>query len=369
MQSLTGDLLPPGRPSALARCALPAVFALAFVLRAAPIVYLEVREPGWHANHIEELEFYYDDVGRSLMLGKGFVHSVNPRPNCAWGFQPGTPFDFEPPLYACWIGAVYWLFGPNIFLGKILQCAMDSSVCLLLYMLARRVSGGRMTALCSALLYAIYPLAIVIGLHYYYQIPLNLIVIWLVLCLMAPATWKNGIWTGLAVGLSALAQPVTLPLLAILPIVRFGECLRRTLAARSWLLWCLVFSAAGLGALAPWTMRNYELFHRLVPIRNGAEGTMLQGSTDAYLDLTTDAAQKTMREAVSAPGDCLRAAVENHLQHVKAAPLDYFRFLGRKFLMAWYNTEGKAKNRLALEIQLPFLALAVLGLVCARAFG
>ncbi len=339
---------------------LAAVFALAFLLRAAPLVYLEVREPGWHASHIEELEFYFDDVGRSLITGSGFVHSVNPRPNCTYGFKPGTPFEFEPPLYAFWIGAVYSVLGPNIFLAKVLQALMDASACLLLYVLCRRVTAGTRfdspaTALFSALLYAVYPLAIQVGMHLYYQVPMNLILIWLVLCLLSPATWRNGLETGLAVGLSALAQPVTLPLLAILPLLR----IRR-------LMWCFCFAAAGVAAIAPWIIREYEVFHQFVPIRNGAPGTLLQGSTEAYLNMTTAEAQVAMRRDVPSASECTRAAVTNHLDHFKAAPLNYLRFLAKKFLMAWYNTEGKAKNRLCLLIQGPFLALAVLGLALPR---
>ena len=47
------------------------IFLLAFLLRAAPNIWLEWKEPGWHASNINEIEFYYDDVARSLILGEG----------------------------------------------------------------------------------------------------------------------------------------------------------------------------------------------------------------------------------------------------------------------------------------------------------
>ena len=110
------------------------IFILAFFLRVAPNIYLELRQQGWHINNINEMEFYYDDVARSLIVGKGFVHSVNPRSqNSLYKFEPGTPFRFVPPLYAWWLGLVYFIFGPNVLIAKILQCLMDASVCLLLY--------------------------------------------------------------------------------------------------------------------------------------------------------------------------------------------------------------------------------------------
>ena len=200
---------------------------------------------------------------------------------------------------------------------------MDASVCLLLYDPARRVSGNRTCAVLSALLYAVYPLAIYIGLHYYYQIPLDLIDDLAGALHDGAGNVEERDLDRPCRGAFGLAQPVTLPLLAILPVVRAVECIRRALPqGAGCLLWCLAFAAAGLGMLAPWTIRNYELFHRFVPIRNGAaEGTdAARLRTDAYLDLTTTAdgrrpcMARCPRQATST-----RAAVENHLEHLKTS--------------------------------------------------
>lgn len=344
---------------------LALTFVLAFALRAAPNVYMQWTKPGQHPGNIEELEFYVDDVGRSLIAGGGFVHSINPRPGCPYGFKPGTPYDFEPPLYAWWVGLVYFIFGPNIFLARILQCLMDSCVCLLLYVLACRITRNRDTALLSAFLYAVYPLAIFICLGLYYQVPMNLVLIWLILCLMAPVSWRNGLWAGLAVGLSALAKPVTLPLIALLPAVKFAECLRRKITLTVCLVWCSCFAAASLATLAPWTVRNYMVFHHFVPVQNGAAHPLLLGSADKYLDLDCTSIKHSCPEThAEFRNDYARMAVNNHLEHLKDAPVDYLRFLAKKFFLSWYNTEGKEKNSLVLLIQIPFLTLAVVGLIC-----
>jgi len=342
------------------------VFVLAVVLRATPIVFREVREPGWHARNLDNIGWYYDDVARSLIVGEGFVHSVNPRPECPWGFKPGTPFHFVPPLYAYWLGLVYFVFGPNLVLAKILQCFMDASVCLLLYVLARRVTGDRKTALLSALLYAVYPLSIYACQWLNYQKPLNLALVWIVLCLTAPVTWRNGMWTGLAVGVSALAKPVTLPLIALIPVVKGVECMWRKVSMKVCLLWCLVFVVVCLATLTPWTIRNYLVFDGFVPVQNGGGGPLFHGSKEKYVDLDVGTFAKKYKDEIDAArGNFARAAINNHLEHLRSAPLDYFRFLGKKFLLTWYNTESRTKNTPALIIQTPFLLLAILGLVCA----
>jgi hypothetical protein len=101
---------------------------VACLLRIIPIIYLEWRTPGWHEKNINEIEFYYDDVARSLINGKGFVHSVNPRSeDSPYKFKPGTPFHFVPPLYAWWLYLVYLVL-TECFTGKILQSMLDGSM-------------------------------------------------------------------------------------------------------------------------------------------------------------------------------------------------------------------------------------------------
>jgi 4-amino-4-deoxy-L-arabinose transferase-like glycosyltransferase len=343
---------------------LVATLILAFVLRAAPNVYMEWKHPGKHAGNIEELEFYIDDVARSLIVGGGFVHSLNPRPGCPYHFTPGTPFDFEPPLAAWWVGLVYFAIGPNIFLARIVQCLMDACVCPLLYVLARRMTVDRGTALLSAFLYAVYPLAIAICLGLYYQVPMNLALIWLVLCLIAPVTWRNGLWAGVALALSALAKPVTLPLIALLPVLKFLGWLRGKISLRACLLWCLSFVAASLAILTPWTVRNYLVFHRFVPVQNGAGAPLMLGSKEKYIDVDCAAVhEKYDSEMKYPPGEYERVAINNHVDHLRQAPLDYLRFLTKKFAFTWYNTEGKTKNWPTLLLQAPFLLLAIVGLI------
>ena len=340
------------------------IVLIAFLLRAAPNVWLELREPGWHASHINEMEFYYDDVARSLIAGEGFVHSANPRSSVAkFRFAPGTPFHFVPPLYAWLLGIEYFVFGPNVFLAKLVQGFLDAVVCLLIYLIGAALFDRRV-ALIAAALYAVYPLAIVMGMTLYYQTLLTFTLCWIVLCLMAPVTAKNGIWTGIAVGMSALAKPVTLPLVVILPAVKFVETLRTRAAIKPLVVWSGAFVVAFALILTPWTIRNYAVFHRFVPVQGGAGSPLVQGSKEAYVDLDVDSLRRTYGSNLGlTPDKFTSTAVSNHRTHLANHPLDYFRFLGKKFLLAWYNTEGKEKNSRALLVQLPFISLATLGFI------
>lgn len=340
------------------------IYTLACVLRIAPIVYEEWRSPGWHAANINEIEFYYDDVARSLLVGKGFVHSVNPRsPDYQYSFEPGTPFHFVPPLYAWWLYIIYFIFGPNVFIAKVIQCFLDASVCLFIYLLGKRIFAEDKKALLSAVLYALYPLAIIMCSKLYYQIPLNVALFIVILGYMAPANWKNGFWTGVAVGVSALAKPVTLPFLLLLPALRVAESKFKKALFKPALVWSAAFFLAGLAVLSPWTIRNYIVFKKFVPVQHGGEEVFVQGSKEMYIDLDVNALRKKYPTGLAPPNQLTKTAISNHYAHFRERPVDYIRFMGKKFLLTWYNTEGKQKNSKALLVQTPFLFFAMISLL------
>lgn len=343
------------------------IFFTATFLRAIPIIYLEFQQPGWHSENINEIEFYYDDVARSVIAGKGFVHSENPRSaDQIIKFTPGTPFHFVPPLYAWWLSLLYFIFGPNVFIAKLFQCLLDSAVCLLVYKLGKKVFERQDIALLAACLYAIYPLSIVMCTILYYQIPLNLAVCWLLICVTAPINLKNGFWSGIALGISALAKPVTLPLLALFPIIKFFEALKQENIFKSTCLWSLAFLFAALITLAPWTIRNYLVFHEFVPVQHGGIEVLIQGSREEYIDLDVISLRQKYGYNYGVDRDKFtETAINNHLNHLMEKPLDYIRFLTKKFSLSWYNTEGKAKNPYVLLVQIPFLIFAVVGLLIA----
>jgi len=341
------------------------IFLLAYLLRAVPNLWLEWSEPGWHAANVNEMEFYYDDVARSLLVGKGFVHSVNPRsPDAEFKFTPGTPFHFVPPLYAWLLGIEYFVFGPNLLLAKLVQSFLDSLACVLIYKIGVKTTD-RKTGLIAAALYAVYPLAIYTDTRLYYQTLLNLSLCWLVLGMTAPVTIKNGMWTGVALGVSALAKPITLPFVLFLPLIRVIEGLKAKIAKPA-ILWSLFLVLAVALTLAPWTIRNYIVFDRFIPVQSGGGSVFIQGSKEEYVDLDVNTLRRKYGQNFgTSPDQFASTAVSNHLAHLKSDPLDYLRFLGKKFLLAWYNTEGKDKNTMTLLIQLPFLFFALLGLAAS----
>jgi hypothetical protein len=172
-------------------------------------------------------------------------------------------------------------------------------------------------------------------------------------------------WTGVAMATSSLAKPVTLPFLFILPIVKLLENIKDFTSFKLALKWSSAFLITAIIVFTPWTARNYLLFHRFVPIQDGAGAPFLQGSKEKYIDLDVDNLRKIYGEELSvSPEQMNTRAINNHLQHFDENRLDYIRFMVKKFSLTWFNTEGKKKNMTALLIQIPFLFFAIIGFAC-----
>src|SRR3990172_11676085 len=109
--------------------------------------------------------------------------------------------------------------------------------------------------------------------------------------------------------------------------------------------WSVAFMITALFILTPWTVRNYLVFHRFIPIQDGGGEVFLQGSKEEYIDLDVDSLRKKYGAELTVSRDQMnRLAINNHIQHLKINPLDYIKFMGKKFLLTWFNTEGKTKN-------------------------
>ena len=67
-------------------------------------------------------------------------------------------------------------------------------------------------------------------------------------------------------GLAALTEPVTL---AVLPLLGLWTLYRRARQARAWKVPMFAAALAALAVMSPWLVRNYELFHRFIPVRSG----------------------------------------------------------------------------------------------------
>jgi len=149
------------------------------------------------------------------------------------------------PLYSLVIAAVYALFGVSSLYVCILQALLSALLPFFVFGIAEKLFS-RSVAYCAALITAVYPIII-----FYTGVILTET---LFVFLVVAATWflirDQKALGALTLGLSALARPVSVPLVIIFSLWK-----------KSWfilLLFCIV--------IAPWLVRNFVVLDKVVPL-------------------------------------------------------------------------------------------------------
>lgn len=198
----------------------------------------------------------YQRIAADLSRGMGFVNAS------------GAPTAWRPPGYPAFLAALYSLFGVSVRGATFAQAVLGGLTVLLLAAFGALVLGRR-EALAAGLLAALYP-----GFFWLPRVllseNLSLFLTLAALCaaalLLRTERPRWALACGLLLGAGALVRGANLLVAVILlsgmALVarRRGQRWRRLAASAS-----LVCAGVAL-ALLPWAVRNYRVFHRLVPV-------------------------------------------------------------------------------------------------------
>jgi 4-amino-4-deoxy-L-arabinose transferase-like glycosyltransferase len=202
-------------------------------------------------------------VGRSVALGQGFSSPYEGHTG---------PSAWEPPLYPYLIGGVFKVFGVYTYASAWVLLSINSLLAALttipVYLIAHRSFGPRV-ALWSARTWALNPYVWYWSIHWIWDTtltPLVLALIFLVALEMEQwPGWRGWALFGALWGVGALANPTMLSFLPFCGLWVWWRRYRRGLRSLAGIGLCaLVFFLV----LAPWLVRNYEAFGRLVFIRD-----------------------------------------------------------------------------------------------------
>jgi hypothetical protein len=283
----------PASTSFSARLSPRVIFLTALLVR---LVYITVAHSYRFHPLMDHFEFGWEAgrVGRSLALGRGFADPFVPS---------GTgPTAWLPPLYPMVIGAVFRVFGIYTPLSGWVLLAINSvfgaATVPAIYEMAMRCFGegeysqrGRRIALWSAWIWALYPATMQYSVRWIWETSLTtFLVAWVVVVTLrlrgtgetggATAGSRVALWIcfGLLWGLIGLSNATPLLLLPVCVVWVIAGVRERRRALTGVLLAGLVFAAC----LAPWTWRNWQVFHAFVPIRSnfGAELWVHNGPED-----------------------------------------------------------------------------------------
>lgn len=204
-------------------------------------------------------DLQYNAIAGNLLGGKGFSYdSVNP--TAARG-----------PVYPAFLAAIYFLFGQNRSVARSVQAVVVSINCLLVYLIGREIFNHAI-GLFAALIMSIYPSTIgYSGLLYSETLSACLLSASILLFIVSIKKVKFGLFvvSGVFLGLTVLCYPKFI----LLPFVFVLFRLWNNNLSRKYIL----FGGFILGALLTlsfWTVRNFIVFKRIIPVSTGV-GTSL----------------------------------------------------------------------------------------------
>ncbi len=233
------------------------VFAIALALRIIYFLQVKAGFPGWDSPTIDPL--YHDLWARQIASGD--ILGVGP--------------FFRAPFYAYFLGLIYAIFGPSLAIAKIIQHAIGSVSCSLIFLFAYKYFGRRV-AIVSGLVSAFYWVFI------YFEDELlldsllvlfSLLLIWSLMRAAEKTSIKRFFIAGIPLGLAAITRPNYLGIWLVILIwmfAVFGNKYRWILIRFAWLtLGCLIF-------ILPVTIRNIVVGHDIVLIAS-------QGGINFYI--------------------------------------------------------------------------------------
>ena len=221
-------------------------------------------------------------IGRALATGKGF--------SSPYARETG-PTAILPPVYPLLVAGVFKIFGvateSSFRVLVFLNILFATLTCFPVYRIGERM-GGVGVASAAAWFWALFPNGVVIPFEWIWETSLSALLaatlLWLTLRVAESADAKEWAVYGVAWGLALMTNPA---LGAALPFLlgwaawrgwrRLNVPLSRpTLAAVLTLLCCV-----------PWTLRNFAVFHRFIPLRSGFGFELYIGNNENYDDRRT----------------------------------------------------------------------------------
>lgn len=290
----------------------------------------------------------YDNIAMSLLRGEGFALA-------------GRPTAVSPPVYPLMLAGVYALTGRSDQAARWALAVVDAAACVLIFVAAAGLVSRRaalLTALCAVLSpYQLY--TVLVGASdtlFTFLVALALVL--LLRAALRPFPLRL-LLAGGAVSLATLSRAVTLlfPLAAIPAL-----WLASPLAARAKLRSAGFVLAGAALVLTPWTVRNWQVFGRFVPVQTLGGYHLYMAS----LDWANPADRAEIRQARPSQADNDAHLYRVALARIVSDPLRYVGLAYRRLLSMWFGSQSGALSGTLVPVNSALLALAAFGVWLER---
>lgn len=314
-------------------------------------------------------------LGNSLTFGDeyGYDNVARHLANQHWYSETGqTTSAFRAPGYPFLLCLLMWLH-VSIAGFRIVNFLALIGAMGLAYLILRQ-NGSAGAGLLAAGLLAVYPVLFYTAGTLYPQevgVFLTLLTVWL--GIREGVAWRNYVLAGLVFGYLMLLIPSMLPMLIIFALM--PKLLRRPQPGRL----ALILVALSLLTVAPWTVRNYAVFHRFIPIStNGGLNLLLGNSEHAGPDtgyLTDISVYQRQAQGMNEPDQdtFYRNAALTWIAHhpVQAARLYVLKVLTDFSAYNKINTQGVNSTATTVLMVIsygPLLAIFIVRWLLARVY-
>lgn len=231
--------------------------ALAVRVAVIPFVYRDWMDP-FVLEH-----WAFGLIARSIVSGHGFGSP----------FAPTGASALLPPVYSYLLAGIFKFFGietkASVLAALSLNSVFSAFTCIPVFLLARRAFGDRV-ATWAGWGWAFSPYGIYYGADWAWStclVTLELASLFLFAWRLEDSSrTRDWILFGLLGGVAALTEPVTL---SVVPLLALWTVYRRFRTNVPWKTPMIAAALAALAVMSPWIARNYELFHRFIPVRSG----------------------------------------------------------------------------------------------------
>ncbi|HLZ91694.1 MAG TPA: glycosyltransferase family 39 protein [Candidatus Acidoferrum sp.] len=227
------------------------------------------------------------NIGYSLAVGKGFS---NP-------FRRETgPTAWLTPIYPLLVAAAFKLFGlftvSSFFFLVFLNTLFSAAACVPIFHVGKRVAGLGAGA-AAAWLWAVFPSAVMFPFEWIWDTSLSALLaatlVWATLHAADSQRLRDWCGYGALWGLALMTNPSLGSLLPFLLGWAAYRARKRQAAfppvrTRGWLKNAVLALAVAILCCVPWTVRNYAVFHKLVPLRSNFPLELYIGNNENYDD-------------------------------------------------------------------------------------
>lgn len=216
-------------------------------------------------------------IAYSLATGKGY----------ACPFQRDTgPTAWLTPVYPLLVAGIFKLFGvysrASFFAAILLNILFSAAVCIPIFHAGKRIAGLGVASV-GAWFWALFVNAVMIPYEWIWDTSLAALlaatILWTTLKLPASQRWRDWCVYGLLWGVTLMTNPA---LASVLPFLLLWVVLHARHEGHLQLARPALAGALVLLCCLPWTVRNYVVFHRFIPLRSNLSFELYIGNNENY---------------------------------------------------------------------------------------